>query len=269
MITATLGGLIKDYRIKKRLSQFDVSLRIGWRDTSRLSKIEQGRVGKPTGETIEKIIKALGLTEHERGNILLSSGIVPTKEEVKNVIFRLKGDLDNFKYPFLLVDFTWNTLYFNKLCQGLFKLPDKEYRFLKENNPNWLEALFLRKSFSNVQIKAGYTEKNMRPFEEYLISHFKFEHRSNTNEKWFRNLLSKLVQDDLFRKLWSRIPASTEENHLLYNYEINYFTGNWRGKEETLKFHIFAVHPTFDSRFALLLHMPLDEHTTRFYKTKK
>jgi len=40
MITATLGGLIKDFRIKKRLSQFDVSLRIGWKDTSRLSKIE-------------------------------------------------------------------------------------------------------------------------------------------------------------------------------------------------------------------------------------
>jgi len=268
MLTATLGGIIKDYRIKKRLSQLEVSLRIGWRDTSRLSKIEQGRVGKPTRETIEKIIKALELTEYDRGNTLLSAGIAPAREEVKDVIFNLRRDLDNFKYPLLLVNFIWNTLYFNKLCRALFELPDKEYRFLEENNPNWLEAMFLRKSFSNVQIKAGYTEKNMRPFEEYLISHFKFEQRSNTNEKWFRNLLNKLVKVDLFRKLWSKIPASTEENHLLYNYEINYFTGNWRGKKETLKFYIFAVHPTFDSRFALLFHMPLDEHTYRFYENK-
>src|SRR3989338_2476527 len=116
MLTSTLGGLIKDHRIKKRLSQLDVSLRIGWKDTSRLSKIEQGRVGRPTRETIEKIIKALELTEYDRGNTLLSAGIAPTREEVKNVIFRLKGDLDNFKYPLLVVNFIWDTLYFNKLC---------------------------------------------------------------------------------------------------------------------------------------------------------
>ena len=99
MITATLGGLIKDYRIKKRLSQFDVSLRIGWKDTSRLSKIEQGRVGKPTRETIEKIIKALGLSQYERGSMLLSCGIVPTREEIKNAIFRLRETIGTFKYP--------------------------------------------------------------------------------------------------------------------------------------------------------------------------
>lgn len=266
MFTATLGGLIKDHRIQKRLSQMEVSLRIGWKDTSRLSKIEQGRVGKPKWETIEKIIKALELSDNERGNILLSSNIIPTKEEIENVIFRLKETIENFKYPLLIVDFQWNTLYFNKLCRSLFKLSDKKYSFLEENNPNWLDALFLHKSFGNVQIKAGYTEINMRPFEEYLISHFKFEQHSNTSEKWFRNLLSKLTQDNLFRNLWSRIPASKEEDHLLYNYEINYFTGNWRRKEETLKFHIFAVHPTFDSRFSILFHMPLDEHTYRFYK---
>lgn len=88
----------------------------------------------------------------------------------------------------------------------------------------------------------------------------------NTNEKWFRRLLSRLSQDINFRKLWSRIPESSRESHLMYNYEINYFTGNWRGKEETLKFHIFAVYPTFDSRFALLIHQPADENTYRFYQ---
>src|SRR3989304_9328129 len=193
MIIATLGGLIKDYRIKKRLSQLDVSLRIGWKDTSRLSKIEQGRVGRPTRETIEKIIKALELTEYDRGNTLLSAGIAPTREEVKNVIFRLKGDLDNFKYPLLVVNFIWDTLYFNKLCRALFKLPDKEYRFIEKNNPNWLDALFLRKSFDRVQIEAGYTESHMLPLKEYHIGHFKFEQAGNTSEKWFRNLLMKLV----------------------------------------------------------------------------
>lgn len=81
MVTATLGGLIKDYRIKKRLSQLEVSLCIGWKDTSRLSKIEQGRVGTPTRPTLDKIMDALELNEHERGEMLLVSGTLPTKEK--------------------------------------------------------------------------------------------------------------------------------------------------------------------------------------------
>lgn len=61
MVTATLGGLIKDYRIKKRLSQIDLSLRLGWKDASRISRIEQGRVGKPNRQTAERIIKIRNL----------------------------------------------------------------------------------------------------------------------------------------------------------------------------------------------------------------
>jgi len=263
MLTSTLGGLIKDHRIKKRLSQLEVSLRIGWKDSTRLSKIEQGRVGKPTRETLDKIVNALELNAYDRGQIFLATRIVPTSEEVNSVILKVKEKMKDFKYPLMLVDFTWNTFYFNKLCIDLFKLSDKEYRFLEKNKLNWLELLFLRKSFNNVKLKAGYTEMSMSVSEEYFISHFKFEQSNNTSEKWFRNLLLKLSKDSNFRKLWAKTPPSKEEH--FYNYEINHFTGNWRGKEETLRFHIFAVHPTFDSRFALLIHQPADVNTFKFY----
>ena len=72
MLISTLGGLIKDYRIKKRLSQLEVSLRIGWKDSTRLSKIEQGRVGRPTRPTLDKIMGALSLSEQEKGQMLLT-----------------------------------------------------------------------------------------------------------------------------------------------------------------------------------------------------
>ena len=86
MLTATLGGLIKDYRIKKRLSQIDVSLRLGWKDTSRISKIEQGRVGKPNRQTAERIINALDLNEQEKGHFLLVGGYLPIDSEIQKVI---------------------------------------------------------------------------------------------------------------------------------------------------------------------------------------
>ena len=107
MVTATLGGLIKDFRIKKRLSQFDVSLRIGWKDTSRLSKIEQGRVGKPARETIEKIIKALELNQQEKGQLLYAGGYLPTDEEIEDIIKKVRTKIDNWHYPAYLLDFSW------------------------------------------------------------------------------------------------------------------------------------------------------------------
>ena len=86
MLLNTLGGLIKDYRIKKRISQLDISLKLGWKDTSRISKIEQGRVGKPNRDTAERLMQALDLTEQERGNFLLVGGYLPTDEEIKIIL---------------------------------------------------------------------------------------------------------------------------------------------------------------------------------------
>ena len=123
MITATLGGLIQDYRIKKRLSQFDVSLRIGWKDTSRLSKIEQGRVGKPTRETIEKIIKALELNQQEKGQLLYAGGYLPTDEEIEDIIKKVRTKIDSWRYPAYLLDFSWRMLYTNGITTHVFILP--------------------------------------------------------------------------------------------------------------------------------------------------
>lgn len=264
MLTSTLGGLIKDYRIKKRLSQLEVSLRIGWKDTSRLSKIEQGRVSKPTRETLDKIMAALELDESEKGQMLLVSNTVPTKDEVRAVLDRLKDRLAYFDYPVLLVDFAWNVFYMDKHLRHLLKMSDTDYRYLEKNFPNWLEMLFLRKSFNRIKMRAGYREGELKPFEEFQVAHFKFESVAYSNEKWFRKLLSKLSVDSDFRKLWAEVPPS-KEGHLLYEYEFDECTGNWRGREETLRFHVFSIHPTFDFRFYLMVCLPADENTHTFY----
>lgn len=263
MLTATLGGLIKDYRIKKRLSQLDLALRIGWKDTTRISKIEQGRTGRPTRDTVNKIMDALSLNGLERSQMLLASGIIPTPEEADKVLKSLKERITEFNCPVLVVDIAWNTFYFNDLYRQLIKITDEEYEFLEKNKPNWMELLFLRKSFSKVKIRGGYREKELHPFEEYQVAHFKFEQEENTNEMWFRNLLSKLKEDENFRKLWAKIPSAGAGH--LYEYEFNEFTGNWRGREETLKFHVLSIHPAHDFRFYIMIHQPADEHTYKFY----
>ena len=66
MINSTLGGLIKDYRLQKGISQLDIAFSLGWKETSRLSRIEQGRTEKPDRELLDKIIRALNLEEEEK-----------------------------------------------------------------------------------------------------------------------------------------------------------------------------------------------------------
>lgn len=266
MLTATLGGLIKDYRIKKRLSQQEVSLRIGWSDCSRLSKIEQGRVGKITKPTLDKIMDALDLGEYERGQMFGVSRILPTHSEVDQALNKLKKEIDYFNCPVLVVDIFWNIFYFNKQCRELYKISNKEYRFLEKNKPNWMEVLFLRKSFNDVKIRGGYSPELILPFDEYQIAHFKFEQQDSIDEPWYRKLLMKLGQDDNFKTLWGKVPMT--HSYRFYEYEFNEFTGKWRGKEEILKFHVLSISPVFDSRFWIMIHQPADENTYKFYSKK-
>lgn len=48
-MSATLGGLLKDYRLQKNLSQLEIAFAMGWKEPSRLSRIEQGKIGNPPG----------------------------------------------------------------------------------------------------------------------------------------------------------------------------------------------------------------------------
>ena len=110
---ATLGGLIKDFRIQKRISQLEVATKMGWSDTTRLSKIEQGRTGKPTNAVLEKILDALDLSETERNEALLAGGYLPTDKEIIEAVNNVKNKINSWPYPATMTDFTWRMVAFN------------------------------------------------------------------------------------------------------------------------------------------------------------
>lgn len=265
MITATIGGLIKDYRIKKRLSQLDISLKIGWNDTSRLSKIEQGRVERPTRETLDKIIKALDLNEQERCEFLLASKLLPSHEEIQEAINRLKQKMESFETPVKLIDYAWRTLYFNSHAQKLYKTNSNINSYLIKNKPNWLEILFNQEKYLGVKINESYSLNDNLTLYEHEISQFKYDHMNNTKEKWFIELITKLSKDKMFREKWENIDPNNYEN-LLQDHEVHTVTGNWNDKNATLKFNEFSVRPTFDFRYYLSVYMPANRTTYEFYQ---
>src|SRR6185369_6715626 len=135
MSNSTLGGLIKDYRLQKGISQLDIAFSLGWKETSRLSRIEQGKTEKPTREFLDKIIRPLGLEEEEKNTLLLIGGYIPTEEEIVKIKKETKEILDNWPYPATLSDFSWRSISQNKHNARVYSLTPKEEEMIDRFHP--------------------------------------------------------------------------------------------------------------------------------------
>ncbi|GEM_PF-3272761 len=265
MLVATIGGLIKDYRIKKRLSQVEVSLKIGWKDTSRISKIEQGRVGKPTRETIEKVIDALVLNEQEKGNFLFVGGYLPTEEEIEKITTVISPKIDNWIYPAYLMDFSFRWLYTNIGTLQALGLPKSKKNWVKNVKPNFLEFPFLPKNQLTVEIMKGEDEKNLKSFQVAQIASFKTENEQYQNESWYKKLIQYLMKYDDFRKMWPKVDQSMYHKKL-FDYEYKTMTILQSGKKKTLSFHLTTAKIINDPRFQVVLCYPADKDTAKIFE---
>jgi|SRR3989344_1784160 len=262
---ATLGGLIKDYRIQKRLSQLDIASEIGWSDATRLSKIEQGRTSKPTRKVLEKISQALGLSETEKNELLLFGSYLPTKEETKRAINEVKEKLDSWQYPATMTDFTWRMVAFNKPAAKTFYVNPNIDLFKVDFN--FLELPFLPKSVFPVEILKGEDEETLQPFPIFQVAQFKLEEHIRTEETWYRKLIAKLMKKENFRHYWTTVTPNSYKKKLL-DYEYKVVKGNWLGKKQVLKFHLLSSKLISDSRFQTILYFPADKETESFYVKK-
>lgn len=261
MLTATLGGLIKDYRIKKRLSQLEVSLRIGWSDTTRLSKIEQGRVGKPTRVTAEKIIKALDLTEQEKGEFLYFGGYLPTDEEIKGVLKELGPKIDAWNYPAYIMDFSWRTLSSNLKNLEVLDLDPKWKKIIEKNKPNVLIFPFLPKDQFPVEVEKGENPKQLKPFAVAQVASFKTETHMFENEGWYNKLIQQMMTYPEFRELWPKIDLK-DYYKKVYDYEYKRITGVYNGKKKVYEFHLYSTKLINDPRFQIVMYYPAAKFET-------
>ncbi len=264
MVTATLGGLIKDYRIKKRLSQFEVSLRIGWRDTTRLSKIEQGRVSKPTRETVNKIVNSLELNEQERGEFLLTGGYLPTDEEIKKIIKEVCPKIDSWPFPAYLMDFGFRWLYSNVVTLKVVNMPVSQKKWIEKEKPNFLEVPFLSKEHFPIEITKGEDEKSLKSFKIAQIAAFKTENEKYQHESWYKKLVQGLMKYEDFRKLWPSVDQNMYHKKL-FDYEYKRIIGKYEGKRKIYNFHILTAKVIKDPRFQVVLYYPADKMTSSHY----
>lgn len=121
----SVGGLLRDWRVRRRRSQLDLSIDVGV-STRHLSFVETGR-SKPSPELVLAIAEQLDVPLRERNTLLLAAGFAPRYTETsiddpalamaKASVQRMLDAHD--PYPGVVIDRQWNIVLTNGAAGAL------------------------------------------------------------------------------------------------------------------------------------------------------
>jgi transcriptional regulator with XRE-family HTH domain len=263
MIYASFGGLLKDFRIRKNISQREIAFSLGWSEPSRLSRIEQGKTKKPKRKTVDKLMRVLKLEPSEQGQLLLAGGYLPTKHEIEKIRKETKPLLDNWVYPAYLLDFSWRLLEWNRPAARAYEIVGKNAKYVRENSPCTLELVFDPSFIQNKYLK---DKKEKELWNKVLLGkliRFKLLHKARTSEKWYQDLLSKMMHNKLFVSLWKKAQFMPEKQDIA-NYERKLLVDS-KNTKKRFDFHIFRSPLLQDIRFEINYHIPGNIETFRYF----
>lgn len=261
-MSATLGGLLKDYRLQKNLSQMEIAFSLGWRDASRLSRFEQGRVENPSRELLDRIIELMGLKEEEKNHLLYTGNYLPTKEEIEEVRKKTDPIIQKWPYPAIVLDFSWRIIRQNKTSLILHKIDSKAKKKIEEELLSVIEILFDPNFAHNKYLK----EEEFKKWHGWLLEviiHYKYAQKNRTKEKWYVELIKKMMKNELFRKLWKEAQL-TELDQIVTNYGCKFLISP-EDKNKRLNFNFFIVPFLKDPRFNIEFFAPSDIETFKYF----
>lgn len=262
-MSATLGGLLKDYRLQKNLSQLEIAFAMGWKEPSRLSRIEQGKTKKPTREIINRLILIMKLNRSEKGQLLFAGGYLPTIEEIEEIKKEIRFLIDQWSYPAYLLDFSWRLLDWNKPTNRVYDIEESSENKIKKEMP-WSAGLAFSPEFP--QNKYLKDEKEIERWQKVLLGkliRFKIINKNNASEKWYQDLLKGMMKNELFAKLWQKAQLSPEHEDIA-NYERKILVDP-KNINNRFDFHILRSPLLQDIRFEINYHIPGDLETFRYF----
>lgn len=263
-MSATLGGLLKDLRLQKDIPQTDLAYSLGWKEASRISRIEQGKVEKPNRNLLESIMNALNLSEEERNTLYYTGNYLPNQYDIDTVMEKIKPIVDEWPYPASFRDYTWRVIYSNKLHHILFKVPEETQKQRKKNYPRIIENIFDQNSpFSNHN--SSKVSQDEIDFFKRVVLIFQYKQKNRINERWYQDLLKKMMNNDLFRKIWLEVQQNPSPDIDVTRCGNKINLHNISTDEQDLKMYFF-VSPVFkDPRFEIEFYIPTDLQTYKYF----
>jgi len=262
-MSASLGGLLKDYRLQKNLSQLEIAFALGWKDTSRLSRIEQGRVGSPSRKLIDRLVNAMELKDEKKNDLLLVGGYLPTESEIKKIRQETNDIIVEWPYSAVIYDFSWRIIHHNKAAIQLYRINDVVEKFIIDKHPNLLEIVFDPNFTQNANLKGEEINK-WHKFLLTFVLRYRYAQRTRTKEKWYTELIQRLMNNELFRTIWLK----TQKTQPLSVYNFGAVTPIINPKDTNKRLSIyFSMVPLLkDPRFELDFDTPADVATFRYFK---
>jgi hypothetical protein len=155
------------------------------------------------------------------------------------------------------MDYTWRLLFANQEAYNLFQVPEEQQQFVEEKFPNMIEIMFDPNFILNRSTEANKIDERNQ-FLLRILHHFQYAQRNRSREKWYQELVKRMMSNDMFRKLW---PIAQRDNG--YHSDIINFAKKSLTTEngQVLDFYIFLVPLYADPRFMLELHIPANEKT--------
>lgn len=252
---SVLGGLIKAYRLRRGLTQSELSEAIGWRILpSRLSRYEQGLI-VPSRATLEKISKALGLRSDDRGRLFMEAGYVPTDAEVSDTLLWLQPFMDGWKGPAYLTDFSWRFLGCNEPAARILGLQKEELQRLLLKRPTLLDLAF----DPRWPVRRQIPEEAFLSFSRGQIARFKAQQRDRIGQRWYRKVLRRLMPIPSFSQLWDTTPGELGSALMDYN------RMQFKTPFGQLDFHTFASAVVSDPRLFVILWLPANAATAKLF----
>jgi transcriptional regulator with XRE-family HTH domain len=265
-MSATLGGLIKDYRLQKNISQLEIAFAFGWSEPSRLSRIEQGKVNNPSREFLNKLISIMKLEEEEKNDLLLAGNYIPDLEEI-NKIKKISDPLiNNWPYPAAVNDFTWRIISTNAIHNKIYRVSDGFLQKSKNYQINMLEILFDENYVLNKYLKG----KELSEWHDFLIqmlTQFIYIQRSRTKDNWYISLIRKMMNNNLFKELWQKAQF-TKKIGVIKDFGYKRLI-HPNDNSKILEFYFFLESLMKDPRFQIELHVPANKETFDFFNSKK
>lgn len=267
-MSATLGGYIKDLRLQKNISQIEVAFALGWKEPSRLSRIEQGKVKNPPRELLNKLMEALHLTEEEKNQLLVIGNYLPTKEEVKEARKKIGPIVEAWPCNAYAMDYTWRVVYVNKKMYRLLGVPENQQKEVEMNLPNAIEVAF----DPNLTLNKTKTSKEWEERGKFLLSmlvRFLYDQRARSREHWYQDLIRRMMDNKLFHKIWPLAQERANANCNFTNFGEKILYSTEKGKKLRLNLHFFVVPVFRDPRFFAEFYVPSDLKTFEYFEKRR
>ena len=259
-MSATLGGLIKDYRLQKNIAQLEVAYKIGWKDATILSRIEQGIIRDPSRSVIDKISEALTLEDEDKNYLLLIGGYQPTAEEVRIIREKTEPIISQYRFPAFVQDFSWRIIHENEPAKHLEYIDDEESKWVDEELPNALEFNFRKDYFEEKFIDS----ENKQEFLTYITAQYLYEQRGWVNRKWYKDSMKNLIKNPDFKPIYKKA-LKIHPDKLILDYTTQ-IVKHRRKPELKLSFFIFNVPLFLDRRLFIEYQIPADADTYLYYE---